>query len=113
MHQNKVAPVAQRPMATVPHTSLKTNRGHSRWRWIGIILLILFVAGAIGARLLISHAEPILRGRIIETLSTRFKGQVELQRLDVSVLQGLQVSGRGLKIFTSFDPIRAPAAYSR
>ena len=70
----------------------------------GIVLLILFVGALIGTRLLISHAEPILRARIIETLSTRFNSRVELGELHVSVTQGLQVSGSGLRVFGSFDP---------
>jgi hypothetical protein len=76
----------------------------SRWRWIGIVLLVLFIGAVIGARLLVSHAEPILRARIIETLSTRFNSRVELAGLDVSVMKGLQVSGTGLRVFGSFDP---------
>src|SRR5579871_5690481 len=79
------------------------HRRH-RWRTIGIVLLVLFIGAAIGTRLLISHAEPILRARIIETLSTRFNSRVELGELHVSVMQGLQVSGGGLRVFGSFDP---------
>ncbi len=80
------------------------TRRRSRWRWLGIVLLVLFIGAAIGTRLLISHAEPILRARIIETLSTRFNSRVELGELHVSVMKGLQVSGGGLRVFGSFDP---------
>ena len=81
-----------------------TKHRRSRWRWLGIVLLVLFIGGLIGTRLLISHAEPILRARIIETLSTRFNSRVELGELHVSVVKGLQVSGGGLRVFGSFDP---------
>jgi len=72
-------------------------------RWIGgIALLSIVVITAAG--ILISHAEPILRARVIETLSTRFKSRVELDAFHVSLLKGLQVSGEGLRIFGDTDP---------
>jgi len=52
----------------------------------------------------IARAEPILRARVVETLSNRFKGKVELASLNVSVVKGLEVSGSGLKIFGATDP---------
>jgi AsmA-like C-terminal region len=74
------------------------------WKWIASIILVLFVAIAIATHLLITHAEPVLRARVIETLSTRFQSKVELAGLHVSVANGLQVSGEGLKIFGPTDP---------
>ena len=41
---------------------------------------------------------------MIETLSARFKSKVELDAFHVSLAQGLQVSGSGLKIFGDSDP---------
>ena len=55
-------------------------------------------------RYAIKHAEPILRARVIETLSTRFKSRVELATLHVSVMKGLEVSGTGLQIYGATDP---------
>jgi hypothetical protein len=71
-----------------------------RWRWILLTLLVLALAGAIGVSYVISHALPILRARIIETLSTRFKSKIELPDLDVSLVHGLAVEGKDLKIFS-------------
>ena len=51
-----------------------------------------------------SRAEPILRTRVIETLSAHFKSPVELAELDVSIARGLHVHGKGLKIFGATDP---------
>src|SRR5208282_2632274 len=48
--------------------------------------------------------QPILRARVIETLSNRFKSKVELATLNVSVIKGLEVSGSGLKIYGPTDP---------
>ncbi len=70
-----------------------------RWRWILLTLLLLALAGAIGISYVISHALPILRARIIETLSTRFKSKIELPDLHVSLVQGFVVEGKDLKIF--------------
>lgn len=50
------------------------------------------------------HARPILRARVIETLSARFKTTVELADLDVWLSNGLNVSGKGLYIFGPTDP---------
>ena len=91
------------------HTSLKSDpvRTRGRWRrlrWIlfGLLILIAGVTG--GAAIAIRHAEPILRARVIETLSTHFGSNVELDGFHVSLLDGLQVSGNGLRIFGRSDP---------
>jgi hypothetical protein len=70
-------------------------------------LAIIALAGLIFVVLpsiLAHHAEPLLRARIIETLSTRFHSPVDLADLKVSVSQGLVVSGKGLMIYGQTDP---------
>jgi hypothetical protein len=84
--------------------ALKSRRRSHAWRWIvGAIALLLAIA-AIGIRLVVSRAEPILRARVIETLSTRFKSRVELAEIHVYVANGLHVSGSGLQIYGATDP---------
>lgn len=61
------------------------------------------------AEVVLKRAEPILKGRVIETLSTRFNSKVELDNLDVSLLRGLQVSGDGLRIYSPPDVVAAGA----
>ena len=51
----------------------------------------------------VRHAQPILRTRIINTLSARFHAHVELAALHVSVGTELQVSGEGLKVYGAQD----------
>jgi AsmA-like C-terminal region len=80
------------------------HRRHSRWRWIIAIVLLSAAVVAVAAAILASHAEPILRARVIETLSTRFNSKVELDGFHVSALRGLQVSGEGLRLFADTDP---------
>ena len=48
---------------------------------------------------MLKRAEPILRARVIETLSTRFDSRVELASFRVYFLNGFQVSGSGLKLY--------------
>ena len=79
------------------------RRSH-RWRWIVSILLLLLIVAAIGIRIVIVRAEPILRARVIETLSARFKSRVELAELHVWVADGVHVDGKGLKIYGLTDP---------
>ncbi|MFZ0201055.1 MAG: hypothetical protein WB523_15990 [Candidatus Sulfotelmatobacter sp.] len=85
-------------------SSIRPGKKTRRWKLIGIIVCIVLAGGAILARLVIDRAQPILRARVIETLSNRFKGNVELATLNVSLIQGLEVSGSGLKIFGPTDP---------
>ncbi len=58
---------------------------------------------------MIRRAAPILKGRVTETLSTRFNSRVELGNLNVSVLRDLEVSGDQLRIYPP-DSVVAAAA---
>jgi hypothetical protein len=74
------------------------------WKVAGIITCIVFAGAVVIARFVVDRAQPILRARVIETLSNRFKSKVELGTLNVSVIKGLEVSGSGLKIYGPTDP---------
>jgi hypothetical protein len=65
---------------------------------------VLLAAALICIRIVIAHAEPILRARVIETLSARFHSRVELAGIDVWIDNGLHVQGKGLKIYGATDP---------
>jgi hypothetical protein len=87
-------------------------RGKRRiWKWLGISLLLAIVVLTTVAEIVLHHATPILKGRVIETLSTRFQSKVELDALDVSILHGLQVTGGGLRIYPPDDVIAAGATH--
>src|ERR1700691_593658 len=89
-------------MEIVQVSAKPTARKASRslpWKWIGVAALVLVVGAAIAGRMVIARAEPILRTRVIETLSNRFNSKVELASLHVSVVNGDEGSGSGLKIF--------------
>src|SRR6202171_4724531 len=90
-------------MSESQQNSHRTKTPVSRWRWIiGIALLLIVVITAAG--ILIFKARPILRTRVIETLSAPFKSKVELDAFDVSLVRGFQVSGKGLRLFGDGDP---------
>jgi hypothetical protein len=82
---------------------------HMRWVWIGASLLIAVVVLGVIAEVVVHRALPILKGRVIETLSTRFNSRVELDGFDVSVVKGLEVSGSGLRIFPEDEVVAAGA----
>ncbi len=73
---------------------------------------------AITVEVVVSRSGPILKGRIIETLRTRFRSRVDLDDLQVSVLRGLEIEGEGLRIYRpegaagSSEPIISVAHFS-
>jgi hypothetical protein len=74
------------------------------WKGIGIAALILLTGTGVGVQLAINRAQPILRTRVIDTLSNHFNSKVELTSFQVSIIKGIQVSGNGLKIYGKTDP---------
>ncbi|HXP44135.1 MAG TPA: hypothetical protein VN833_28055, partial [Candidatus Acidoferrales bacterium] len=86
------------------HLSTQRTAKHGRWRLIALVLCLFLTAAFVTVRLVIARAQPILRTRLIQTLSNRFQSKVELTSLDVSVIRGLEVSGSGLKIYGPTDP---------
>ena len=79
------------------------------WGWIFVSLLLAIVVAASVGEVMMRRAAPILKGRVIETLSTRFNSRVELDEFNVSVVKGLEVSGSGLRIFPEDEVVTAGA----
>jgi hypothetical protein len=65
---------------------------------VGGVVLGLLVVSAVVVAYVVRHAEPILRKRVIASLEERFDSPVELDALHISVVQGLEVTGEGLKV---------------
>jgi AsmA-like C-terminal region len=82
----------------------KTTRRMRLWKSIGIVTLISLVIPVVAVWYMIDHAGPILRSRVIQTLSNRFDSKVELAGFQVSLLHGIEVTGSGLRIYSSKDP---------
>jgi hypothetical protein len=85
-------------------TSKQSEKKFGGWKLLGVILIFLLATAAILAKMVIARAQPILRARVLQTLSERFESKVELDTLNVSIFRGLEVSGSGLKIYGRIDP---------
>src|SRR5579875_1477910 len=66
------------------------------------VLVVLVTAGlaacVIAAEWAIHHAEPIIRARVVETLSARFHAPVQLDHLGISLVKGVALSGTGVAV---------------
>lgn len=69
---------------------------------------MLIAAGIVAVEYAIRHAEPILRARVIESLSTRFNSQVDLGEFDVTIFKGLGVEGKNLSLRSNLYPDLPP-----
>lgn len=76
--------------------------------WTAAIVGVLIVATLIAGDIVLHRAGPILKSKVIATLSTRFDSRVELDRFQVSVLRGFEVSGTGLKLYPNHLPMSEP-----
>ena len=85
------------------------RRRRGVWGWIVVSLLMAVIVVAVVGEVMMHRAAPILKGRVIETLSTRFKSRVEMDGFAVSVLKGLEISGGGLRIYPPDDVVAAGA----
>jgi len=84
---------------------VRTNRKTGRlWMWIGIAAAIFLGVSVVVVRLVIARAEPILRARVVQTLSARFHSRIAIEGFGVAIGHGIQVTGDGLKVFGPIDP---------
>ncbi len=75
---------------------------------VAVVLFLMFAAVFTVIAVYFHRAAPILRARVVETLSTRFDSRVELASFDVSVFQGFEVSGGGLKLYPKHLEMQQP-----
>jgi hypothetical protein len=81
---------------TLPLSAWKRRR--RVWTTIAVSTFLTAVILGIAMDVMLERAGPILKGRVIETLTTRFDSRVEMEDFHISVLQGFEVSaaqGRG------------------
>ena len=100
---------------STPHTHTKPSadllprrRLYRILIWIVSVLGCLIVVALIGGGILLHHAAPILKAKVVETLSSRFDSRVQLDKFQVSLIDGLRVSGSGLRIFPHHLAINGP-----
>ena len=83
------------------------RRPHKRWIvWVGSVFVLLVVAGVAAVRWGLRQVEPMLRRKVVETLSARFHSPVELDRLSLSMSRGVIVTGGGLRILYLAGPTK-------
>jgi len=76
--------------------------------WLAFVVFLIAAGLFTVAAIYFRRAEPILRARVIETLSTRFDSRVELGSFEVSVFHGFEVSGGGLKLYPNHLDMKQP-----
>ncbi len=81
-----------------------TPRRKPRWwrrTWFKVVVVLAIACvGALvfAAEYMIRHAEPILRARVIETLSAHFHAPVELDSLHISLIKGAEIRATGVEV---------------
>lgn len=102
-----------REQSNAPQPPRRKRRWWQR-AWFKVLVIVVVVGLGVlifSAEYAIHHAEPILRARVIDTLSAHFHAPVELDHLDISFVKGValsatgvEVEGRGLRIPYLADP---------
>jgi AsmA-like C-terminal region len=94
---------------------MKSGSGESPkrkwWHWVVTLLLLAVAALIVVAAIVVRRAKPIIKARVVDTLSERFKSKVELDDFNVTLGRGLEVSGGGLRIYPPDDVVAAGANY--
>jgi len=84
----------------------------NRWlKWLAGGVLVALAALAVVGSILLHRAEPFLRARIVETLHDRFHARVELDSFHMSLVDGLEAEGHGLRIWppAQVEGVNVPA----
>lgn len=99
-------------MPETTRSSVPTKPRRPRWVritiWAGIFVLLVFAAIFITFVIYFNRAEPILKQRVINTLSARYDSRVELATFHVSALKGFEVTGTGLKLYPNHIQMAQP-----
>src|ERR1700721_1181064 len=86
-----------------------------RWwrrRWVllgGMGFVLLAIVGAVAVEWALRQMQPLIRRKVVETLSARFNSPVELDRLSLSVDKDVIVTGGGLRILYLAGPTKPDA----
>jgi hypothetical protein len=102
------SPVQHDASPTPTPATRHQHRLHRILIWVGSIVTVLVIAALIAGEILIHHANPILKAKVIQTLSTRFDSRVQLDKFQVSLIKGFQVSGSGLRLYPNHLAIDGP-----
>jgi hypothetical protein len=71
----------------------------STWFKVVVVLAVVCVGALVFvAEYVIRHAEPIIRARVVDTLSARFHSPVELDHLGLSLIKGVEIGATGVEV---------------
>jgi len=114
--QQESAPIFSRNSGPARRSRTRNSRGRKIIFWAIGILAVLLVGAGIAAQIAMNRAEPVIRARVIDTLSTRFDSRVSLGDFHVSVLRGFVAEGTDLRLyprrFLTDQPLIAIAKFS-
>jgi AsmA-like C-terminal region len=77
--------------------------------WTVSLALVVGFAGALAVIRGLHQVQPMLRQKLVETLSARFHSPVELDRLELTMRRGVLVKGGGLRILYLAGPTKPDA----
>jgi hypothetical protein len=81
-----------------------------RWLlWVGTGFVALGFAAAMVVQWGLRQMQPMLRKKVVETVSARFHSPVELDRLELSMTRDMVVTGGGLRILYLAGPTKPDA----
>ncbi len=91
-----------------PNRTIRNSGRARRWQIIAVILIGIAIACIMAANFALHNAGRILRGRVIQSLSTRFNSQVDLGEFNVSIYKGIDVEGKNLSLRSNLYPNLPP-----
>jgi len=96
--------VADRSEEQVVVSASDAPRRKPRWwrrTWFKVVVVVAIVCVGVlvfAAEYVIHHAEPILRARVVETLSAHFHAPVELDALHLSLIKAVELAATGIEV---------------
>ncbi|HEY4009344.1 MAG TPA: hypothetical protein VGM11_04270, partial [Acidobacteriaceae bacterium] len=96
--------MAERSEAEQSLPAKQPGRPKRRWwqrTWLRVVVVLVVVCLAalvITAEYLIHHAEPMIRARVVDTLSAHFHSPVELDHFDISLIKGVSIGATGVAV---------------
>ena len=85
----------------------RTPKSGTVRRRLALLVLALPAGALLVVVIMLPAAGPVLKRRVIETVSAKFDSRVELEDFHVSLLRGFEISGSGLRIFAPDQVVAA------
>jgi hypothetical protein len=74
-------------------------RRHRALQWTLGVLLLALIALGVAISIALRHVEPMLRAEVVKALEEHFHARVELDSFHISLVDGVQAEGQGLRIW--------------